>query len=193
MEHEVKFLDAEIPRVRRLLSQHDATMIFDDVMETMYLDKPDRHFENIGKSIRVRKKGDRTFITTKKRLQNAHNIKVCEEDETEVQSLEETLRIFEILGLSVYRRIVKHRESFRLSLGQVEIDTILNTEPKIKPYVELETESENELQALAKLLKLPMREAKDWSTGKVIRNSGARLLSVRETRHHMRSFLNSAT
>lgn len=90
------------------------------------------------------------FITTKKMLSQG-KFKEMEENEVIVDNKEAAEGIFNALGLKLHQSIKKYRESYELENGLVEIDI---NDPNFCPfpYIEIETDSEENLEKIVTLL-----------------------------------------
>lgn len=98
--------------------------------------------------LRLRKKGDVSELTYKKKIHSKKSrFKIEEEIETEVGDFNETKKILEQIGFKVFRHRQKIREEFECRGVEVEIDTY----PGVKPYMELEGSPKNITRLLKKL------------------------------------------
>lgn len=90
------------------------------------------------------------FMTTKKMLSQG-KFKEMEENEIVVDNKKEAEGIFKSLGLVLTQSIQKYRESYKLENSLVEID--INDKNFCPfPYIEIETDSEENLEKIVKLL-----------------------------------------
>ena len=90
------------------------------------------------------------YMTTKKMLSQG-KFKEMEENETIVDDKLAAEGIFASLGLKLKQSINKYRESYSIEGGLVEID-INDTTFCPFPYIEIETNSEENLEKIVKLL-----------------------------------------
>lgn len=90
------------------------------------------------------------YITTKKML-SQEVYKVMEEHETEIGDPLIGLEIFKALGLEIINSISKYRESYKYKNTLIEID-INDTSFCPFPYIEIESNDENELLEVITLL-----------------------------------------
>lgn len=90
------------------------------------------------------------YITTKKMISQG-KFKEMEEYEFVVDSKRTAEGMYETLGLKLHQSIKKYRESYELEDGLVEID-INDTTFCPFPYIEIETDSEEKLERIVKLL-----------------------------------------
>lgn len=90
------------------------------------------------------------FITTKKMISQG-KFKEMEEYEFQVDDKATAEGMYSALGLKLNQSIKKYRESYELEDGLVEID-INDTNFCPFPYIEIETDSEEKLERIVKLL-----------------------------------------
>ena len=96
------------------------------------------------------------FMTTKKMLSQG-KFKEMEENEVIVDNKEAAEGIYKSLGLVLKQSIQKFRESYKLEDGLVEID--INDKNFCPfPYIEIETDSEEKLERIVKLLGYTMED-----------------------------------
>ena len=88
------------------------------------------------------------YITAKKMLSQG---KFKEMEEYEFEGM------YEVLGLKLHQSIKKYRESYQLEDGLVEID-INDTTFCPFPYIEIETDSEEKLERIVRLLGYTMED-----------------------------------
>ena len=96
------------------------------------------------------------FMTTKKMLSQG-KFKEMEENEVIVDNKEAAEGIYKSLGLVLKQSIQKFRESYKLEDGLFEID--INDKNFCPfPYIEIETDSEEKLERIVKLLGYTMED-----------------------------------
>lgn len=96
------------------------------------------------------------YMTTKKML-SQDTFKVMEENETIIEDKKAGEGIFKSLGLELHESIKKYRESYKLKDGLVEID--INDKSFCSfPYIEIETDSEEKLENIVKMLGYEMKD-----------------------------------
>lgn len=96
------------------------------------------------------------YMTTKKMLSQG-KFKEMEENETIIDDKLAAEGIFASLGLKLKQSINKYRESYSIEGGLVEID-INDTTFCPFPYIEIETNSEENLEKIVKLLGYTMED-----------------------------------
>lgn len=90
------------------------------------------------------------YMTTKKLL-SQEKYKVMEENETEILDAQAGKNIFKSLGLELVQSVKKYRESYKYKNTLIEID--INAESFCPfPYIEIETNYDNELEEVVTLL-----------------------------------------
>ncbi len=94
---------------------------------------------------------------TVKKLISQEKYKIMEENETEILDSKEGENIFKALGLQLIESISKFRESYKYKETLVEID--INDKSFCPfPYIELESNNEEELKELVELLGYSMND-----------------------------------
>lgn len=96
------------------------------------------------------------FMTTKKMLSQG-KFKEMEENEVIVDNKTAAEGIYKSLGLILKQSIQKFRESYKLEDALIEID-INNKNFCPFPYIEIETDSEEKLEKIVKLLGYTMED-----------------------------------
>ncbi|KEJ04172.1 adenylate cyclase [Clostridium botulinum A2B7 92] len=97
------------------------------------------------------------YYMTVKKLISQEKYKVMEENETEILDFKEGENIFKALGLELIESISKFRESYKYKETLVEID--INDKSFCPfPYIELESNNEEELEELVELLGYSMND-----------------------------------
>lgn len=150
-EIEVKFFKVDHDKIRAQLTEIGA--VCEKPMRAMkrsVMDYPDRRMQAGNDDnwswIRVRDEGDRTTLTFKQIAKN--EAFTTHEIEEEVQSYEQTVAIFEAIGLKKHAEQETRRETWRL--GECEI--MLDAWPWLPLIVELEGPDESTLQPIASKL-----------------------------------------
>ncbi|ACA55191.1 CYTH domain-containing protein [Clostridium botulinum] len=97
------------------------------------------------------------YYMTVKKLISQERYKIMEENETEILDFKEGEHIFKALGLELIESISKFRESYKYKETLVEID--INDKNFCPfPYIELESNNEEELEELVELLGYSMND-----------------------------------
>ena len=150
-EIEAKFLDVDFESVRAKLQALGG--VCEQPMRMMRRVTIDSEFMQDGKDafLRVRDEGNRVTMTYKQF--DSLSVDGAKEIEVEVSSYDDTVAILAQSGLSVVSEQHTKRENWRL--GDVEI--MLDEWPWLKPYIEIEGESEAAIRHMAEQLGF------DWS------------------------------
>lgn len=144
-EIEAIFLDVDIDETRQKLSSLGAKckLPMQDMKRTLF-DYPDRRLMRGANSwIRIRDEGDHVSLTFK-RLEEG-NLHGAQEIETTVSSYDDTVAIFEAMGMFKFSVQETKRETWTAGDCLVMIDQW----PWINPYVEIEGPSEAQIKQLA--------------------------------------------
>ena len=154
-EIEVKFLDVDHDKVRAQLKELGGVCELPmRLMKRAIIDYPDHRLQTDKNAyIRVRDEGQKVTLTYKQFKGQA--VDSAREIEAEVDSFEDTIKIFEAIGLKVRSFQESKRETWKL--GKVEV--VLDEWPWLKPYLEIEGESEAELRAAAQRLGFDWQDA----------------------------------
>lgn len=148
-EIEAKFLDVDIDDIRARLKAAQAVCIqpMRD-MRRVLIEEPHHAAER--SFIRIRDEGDKTTLTFKRKTaaDGEDTVSSTYELETTVGDLDTTVKIFQEAGWSYTTRQESRRETWQF--GDVEV--VIDEWPWIKPYIEIEANSEEKVKATAKEL-----------------------------------------
>ncbi|MGF7228503.1 MAG: class IV adenylate cyclase [Candidatus Saccharibacteria bacterium] len=153
-EIEAKFLDIDHERMRNTLSQLGAICVQPSrLMRRKTYDFPDDRLrtENTG-WVRVRDEGNKVTLSYKQ--QDDHSFLGTKEVSLDVDSFDEADIFLQAVGLVQKGYIETKRESWELDGAEIELDEW----PWVKPYIEIEAKTEDNVQSVAKKLGL------DWSS-----------------------------
>ena len=151
-EIEVKFVEVSMLDIQTKLKSINAELIHKNrLMKRAIMDFPDKLLDKSDSFVRVRDEGNKITLTYKKF--ESYSVSGAKEIETVVESFDQTIKIFEAIGLEVLSMQESKRETWKLDNCVIEIDEW----PWLKPYIEIEGNSEEELKATASKLGL------DWS------------------------------
>lgn len=161
-ELETRIIDIDLEALRKRLKELNAQKVkVEDQINDIY-DFSDGRLLNAKGYARIRTVYDRLnekeiiFMTTKKLLSQG-KFKEMEENEVIVSDKTMAERIFKSLGLKLHQSIKKYRESYKLENGLVEID--INDKAFCPfPYIEIETDSEENLETIVSLLGYSMKD-----------------------------------
>ncbi len=159
-EIEVKVLEIDKDAVIDRLVSLGSEKVFDGPLYAVY-------FVNDslppGSSLRLRRKGDKSFLTFKTPV-SVSDVKVCDELEVEVSDFDLMKELFLRLGFRVSFVDSRRRISFRVKNSLVEIDLYDN----IPPFLEVESPSKDELVEVLGLLGFSLSQAKPWDRKQLI-------------------------
>jgi adenylate cyclase, class 2 len=149
-EIEVKFADINIEQVRQALTAAGATCVQPmRLMKRALIEEP--HHQDEHAFIRIRDEGDKTTLTFKRRADAAAAaIDSVKEVEVEVSDFDKTVTIFSEAGWHYKTFQESKRETWTCDNTEVVIDEW----PWLKPYIEIEGESEAEIKQVAEKLGL---------------------------------------
>lgn len=161
-ELETRIIDIDLEALRKRLKELNAQKVkVEDQINDIY-DFSDGRLLNAKGYARIRTVYDRLnekeiiFMTTKKLLSQG-KFKEMEENEVIVSDKTMAEGIFKSLGLKLHQSIKKYRESYKLENGLVEID--INDKAFCPfPYIEIETDSEKNLETIVSLLGYSMKD-----------------------------------
>ena len=156
MELETRIVDIDVDNIRDILTLNNAEKVkSEDKVNDIYDFEDGRLLAKKGYA-RIRTIEDRLnkrtiyYMTTKKMI-SQNKFKVMEENEVIIDNKEMGEGIFKSLGLILKESNKKYRESYKIFDSLVEID--INDKNFCPfPYIEIETNSEEKLDKIVKLL-----------------------------------------
>jgi len=157
-EIEVKILDINVQEVRRKLLDLGAEKVFDGEVHFIVFDFPNETLRKEFKHLRVRKVGNQTELCLKEKGENS-KFKTQIETEVTTSNFEDTLSIFQKIGLKIFHDRRKHRESYKFKNIKFEID---NWEG-VPPFLEIEATTEEDVQEYVEKLGFTMEQASDMN------------------------------
>ena len=156
MELETRIVDIDVDNIRDILTLNNAEKVkSEDQVNDIYDFEDGRLLAKKGYA-RIRTVEDRLnkrtiyYMTTKKMI-SQNKFKVMEENEVIIDNKEMGEGIFKSLGLILKESNKKYRESYKIFDSLVEID-INDKNFCPLPYIEIETNSEEKLDKIVKLL-----------------------------------------
>jgi adenylate cyclase class 2 len=169
-EIEVKVLNIDKSRLLNNLFLINAKLIKKEFQKNIMFDYEDNRLFNSGGYIRLRELDDlinkkKSYIVTFKELITKDKFKISEETEFETLNLENTIKFLNKLGLKIFRIDEKFRESYKLDLGLVEIDTW----PGVPTYIEVEAESEENIKQILNFLDYKLSDSTSMSLKEIIK------------------------
>lgn len=152
-EIEVKFADIDIDTLRDSLKTAGAECEQPmRLMKRALVEEP--HHEAEHAFVRIRDEGDKITLTFKRRAdKEAANIDSVKEIEVEVSDFDKTVELFSEAGWKYKTFQESRRETWKLD----DVEVVIDEWPWLKPYIEIEGESEDAIKAVAAKLGL------DWA------------------------------
>ncbi len=180
-EIEVKFLNIEPREIEKKLKKIGAKKIFDKFYRRRIFDYPDLRLHKKGAWIRIRDEGGKTTLTFKQRLGiKSHDGKINDEGmreiEIEVKGFGETANFLRSIGLK--EKFYEENRRIRYKLGEIEFD--IDFWPKLKPYLEIEAPSWEEIDKAIDLLEFDAKDKKIFSTYQIYQLAGINEEDYRE-------------
>lgn len=152
-EVEVKFLNVDFDPLRAKLREVGAALEQPmRLMRRVIIEPP--HLAAQDAFIRVRDEGDKVTLTYKQ-FHDHEAFSGAKELETTVENFATVVEILTLGGLEPKSFQESRRETWKL--GHVEV--VLDEWPGLKPYIEIEGSSEDEVQNAAKLLGFDWKDA----------------------------------
>lgn len=161
-ELETRIIKIDVANIRNILIENSAIKVKEENQTNDIYDFEDGRLLADKGYARIRTIDDLLnkkivyYMTTKKMLSQGR-FKEMEESETIIEDKKAGEGIFLSLGLKLKESIKKYRESYKLEDGLVEID-INDTSFCPFPYIEIETDSEEKLERIVKLLGYTMED-----------------------------------
>lgn len=155
-EVELKFFDLDFDALREMILSAGGVLDYAGIMRASYFD--DGSLKKRGGALRLRAQpsctGGSEVVLTRKIDNAEEGVKSCRELETTVGDFDGAREILLSLGYSEVLTIAKHRSSYRLDGGRVEIDRHVDELAYIPVFAELEASSRAALWDLAEQLGL---------------------------------------
>lgn len=167
-ELETRIIKIDVAEIRKILLANNAEKIKEENQTNDIYDFEDGRLLAQKGYARIRTVNNllnnkTTYYMTTKKLLSQGTFKEMEENETIIEDKTAGEGIFLSLGLKLKQSINKYRESYKLKEGLVEIDINDITFCPF-PYIEIETDSKENLEKIVKLLGYSM----DDTTSKTI-------------------------
>lgn len=180
-ELETRILDIDVDTIRNILKNINIKNVKKENQVNNIFDFPDRRLLNSKGYARIRIVNDLLnnktlyYMTTKKML-SQEKFKVMEENETIIEDCNMGIKIFESLGLELIQSNKKYRESYKYKNSLIEID--INDEDFCPfPYIEIETNSEEELQEILNILGYTLEDTTSKTIYEILNDKG---ISIKE-------------
>jgi predicted adenylyl cyclase CyaB len=166
-EIEVKVLDIDRASVECRLTEIGAERRSDQSLIALFLDFPDRELAAAGSLLRLRKEGDRSILTFKRRV-GEEGAKVREETEVTVGDFEACRKVLKALGLEETMHVEKQRTTYRLGTATIALDRHVGELSFIPEFMEVEAGSLEDVRAVSAQLGFTPDQLKPWGLPQVI-------------------------
>ncbi len=159
-EREVKVLDIDLKAVEERLIQAGAVMVKDEdqinwVFQAAALDTPEGELGYLRlRATRSRITDESSYELTLKMKESAEGLRVYEELTSQVSDPAVVIEILDLLGHPLRYRGEKHRKSYRWQGIDFEMDQ-WDEKTYPYPYLEIEVQSEEDLERALQLLEIP--------------------------------------
>jgi adenylate cyclase class 2 len=156
-EIEIRFFGVDYEELRQKLLEAGARQAYPmRAMRRVIIDYPDQHLQHgvdgAWSFVRLRDEGGRALLTYKQIAKSENHD--THEIETEVSSYENTIALFEKIGLAVISEQHTKREVWRMGGCEISLDEW----PWLPPMVEIEGPNDEALQAVVESLGLNGQE-----------------------------------
>lgn len=165
-ELEAKLLEIDREKIMERIRELGGVMVFDGDMFGVFFDTPNSQLKYGRKLLRLRKEGDKTFLTYKCKISN-FDIKIQEENEIEIPDFEKMRDLLNSIGFEEIKTNLKHRTSFRIGDVKVELDKYLSELKFIPEFLEIEAATREEIYDTAIALGYIPAELKSWTSFKL--------------------------
>lgn len=170
-EIEAKFLDVDVEKFKQLLEKEGAVFIDEFEYRRKTYDSKDKHLAQKNSWIRLRDDGEKVTMTYKERFGvGANSLRDTGMKEVEIVVSDFNLADKLLQELGFIEKFYEENKRERYVFDSVEID--IDTWPMIPTYVELEGNSWESLEKVAKRLGLDWANHSRCSTMQVYRNYG---------------------
>lgn len=160
-EVEIKILEIDRGKVEVTLAAAGAEKIFDGEIYAVYFDFADGSVHRAGGTLRLRKEGDRSIFTFKKKVEDG-KAKVREEEEVTVSDFRIMRSMLESLGLTAWLEMRKHRTTWQLGSVHFELDKYHDEYEYIPEFLEIESADVATAYRQAEMLGFRHEDCKPW-------------------------------
>ncbi|HII15067.1 MAG TPA: class IV adenylate cyclase [Nanoarchaeota archaeon] len=174
-EVEVKVLGVDRGAVVKKLLAMGARKYFEGEIHAVSFDFPDKSIRNAARTLRLRTKGNKTYLTLKNPVDNP-GIKIREELELEVSDFKTMKTILESLSLEQWRDVKKTRVSYSLPGVLFEFDKYHAEFEFIPEFMEIEVMAKDDKGAIKKIYrhaeKLGIRKGQclPWTLNELVKH-----------------------
>lgn len=143
---------------------------FEGKLIAIYFDYEDSSFRNKKNTLRLRKEGEKSFLTFKQFVES-NDVKIREENQVEVSDFNTTFLILKGLGYLPKFEIKKYRKSFSINNEiHIEIDTHTDNLSFIPTLMEFEASDVEILYRYIKLFGYEKKDLVDWNAFELIKH-----------------------
>lgn len=168
-EIEVKILEINRAEVETKLGKIGAKKVFDGVVESWIFDFEDGSLKASKSFLRLRKQGEETYLTFKKRISD-EDAKIDDEHEVRVSDLEIMREIIDSLGFKELDYYKKKRTSYILDDVHFELEKLEGKYSFIPEFLEIEAPGVKVLYECVEKLGFKKEDCKSWGGRKLIRH-----------------------
>ena len=168
-EIEVKILEINTDETIKKLVTLGAKKIFEGPIYAVSYDFEDNKLTKDQSFVRLRKKGNKNFLTFKKKI-SQEKAKIMDETETEVGDFKETNKILLNLGLKPANDYKKNRITYQIANILFEFDSYEDL--AVPTYLEIEAPDIETIDKYIELLKLNKENVKTWNGKQVLDHYG---------------------
>lgn len=165
-ELEAKILEIDCEKVIQKIECAGGIKVFEGDMYGVFFDTPNSQLKFNKKLLRLRKEGEKTFLTYKCKISN-FDIKIQEENEIEILEFDKMRELLNSIGFEEIKTNKKHRTSYRIGKVRVDIDKYLDELSFIPLFLEIEAATREEIYETAVLLGYLPSELKSWTSFKL--------------------------
>ncbi|MBT4375857.1 class IV adenylate cyclase [archaeon] len=169
-EIELKILEVNHKDLEPKLISLGAKKIFDGELYALFFDDEESKIRKSGETLRLRKEGDKIFITHKKIIPS-EDMKIRDETEIEVSNFEEAKKLITSLGFKEFKQIRKRRISYKLDNIKFEFDTFCDEYDFVPEFLEIETTNTKDIDKIYKCIEslgFSKNDCKPWTGKEVI-------------------------
>ena len=178
-EIEVKFLNINPSDMEAKIASIGGVKVFDRIYRILTMDYPDLRLNQQASWVRIRDEGDKVTMSFKQRQgvedKPGANDQTMIEHEVSVSDFEVAANIMRSIGLTEKFQEEKHRIRYMLEDVELDIDEM----PLIKPYLEIEAGSWEEIDETIQKLGLSQTDKKVFSAFQIYEEAGINMLDYR--------------
>lgn len=162
-EVEVKILDVNLEEIEKKIISLGAKKHFDGEIAQFLYDFPDKRIKKERNTFRLRKSGDKTYITFKDKVKSIGTAKVADEYEVTVSDFNTAKKIIESLGFEETHKMRKHRISYKLANVTFELEKLFDQYEHIPDFIEIEAEDMETVIKYANILGFTEEQCRPWN------------------------------